>query len=158
MTESSRSLEDRYLCSLMNSGSVEELKEYLERETSLDLTQVVDDQGYTLAHLATYHNSPQTLKLLCSYVRYLSKAKARSWRRPAPLHEMPRSKATSSGDGLTDRHRALSHSPPCTSQLTTATCTCLATCSTSTQTLTWPATQSTSTPRMWLRKGTSPRR
>ena len=50
-TESS--LEDRYLCSLMNSSGLEELKDFLERETSIDLTRIVDDQGYTLAHLAT---------------------------------------------------------------------------------------------------------
>lgn len=68
ITESSRSLEDRYLCSLMNSSGLEELKDYLERETAIDLTRVVDDQGYTLAHLATYHNSLQTLKLLCAHV------------------------------------------------------------------------------------------
>ena len=51
------------------NGGFEELKDFLETEPGIDLTRVVDEQGYTLAHLATYHNNFPILKLLCSTVR-----------------------------------------------------------------------------------------
>lgn len=62
--------EERYLCGLVGTvGNYEELKEYLETINNIDITCIVDGSGYTLLHLAIYHNSYEMTKLLCEYVR-----------------------------------------------------------------------------------------
>ncbi len=65
--------EERYLCGLVGTvGNYEELKEYLENTNNIDITCIVDGSGYTLLHLAIYHNSYEITKLLCEYVRNLN--------------------------------------------------------------------------------------
>lgn len=64
--------EERYLCGLVGTvGNYEELKEYLESSSNnIDITCIVDGSGYTLLHLAIYHNSYEMTKLLCEFVRH----------------------------------------------------------------------------------------
>jgi ankyrin repeat protein len=65
--------EERYLCGLVGTvGNYEELKEYLETVNNIDITCIVDGSGYTLLHLAIYHNSYEITKLLCQHVRYIN--------------------------------------------------------------------------------------
>lgn len=64
--------EDRYLCSIVGTTlNYEEMQQYLESQSNLDLMRVMDGSGYTLLHLAAYRNSFKFAKLICEHVKQI---------------------------------------------------------------------------------------
>jgi len=49
--------EERYLFRMISQNKVHELKDFLEKNPSLNLVNLIDSNGYTTLHLSVYKNS-----------------------------------------------------------------------------------------------------
>ena len=63
--------EEKYIIRLVQNLNIGELSEYLRQNPKINLTRIIDIQGYSLLHTATYKNSIKMSMLLCEYVEAL---------------------------------------------------------------------------------------
>ncbi|CDW75853.1 dhhc zinc finger domain containing protein [Stylonychia lemnae] len=59
--------EHKFILKLLAQGSIDELRIYLQK-VQIDLTEVWDQSGFNLLHLAAYKNSLVAIQLFCEYL------------------------------------------------------------------------------------------